>query len=255
MPISQMCFENGRKVMMNLSMTNAKDMCQDDASAILLGRRSKGGTGAVHFKTSKTHVKRKIVTFDTTNTMPFSNIVDTVRSRYHAHKYTTQAKRMRSDNNEEEKMQMLSQSVSKWFGLEEEGGETPLSHEPSQVQPRHENRYSPTSPAFAPSSPQYKPYSPTSPAYHPISPSSPQYKPCSPTSPAFAPSSPQYKPYSPTSPAYHPISPSSPQYKPYSPTSLKDDQVDQEEESNDSSYEDDQDDQYDQETEQDSYEY
>ena len=97
-------------------------------------------------------------------------------------------------------------------------------------------QYSPTSPAYSPTSPQYSPtspaYSPTSPQYSPTSPAysptSPQYSPTSPayspTSPAYSPTSPQYSPtspaYSPTSPAY---SPTSPQYSPtspaYSPTS------------------------------------
>ncbi|EKX72538.1 DNA-directed RNA polymerase II largest subunit, putative [Theileria equi strain WA] len=100
-------------------------------------------------------------------------------------------------------------------------GYAPLS--PNPLSPAY-SPASPTSPAYSPTSPAYSPtspaYSPTSPAY---SPTSPAY---SPTSPAYSPTSPAYSPtspaYSPTSPAYSPTSPAySPTSPAYSPTSPK----------------------------------
>lgn len=190
-PISQMCFENGRKVVMNLSMVNAKDACQDDASAILLGRRSKGGTGAVHFKPADTHVKRKLAHFDTTNAMPFRNIVDTVRSR-HFSKKNTKRMRVEHEKDEEEDAEIrkaaMTQSVSTWFGIDTQDTQEdpPKAYEPSPAKKTTFAGYSPASPTYAPTSPNAVPYSPT---YVPYSPNAVPY---SPTSPVYNPSSPQF---------------------------------------------------------------
>ena len=209
-PIAQMCFENGRKVMMNLCMTNAQDTCQDDASAILLGRRSKGGTGAVHFKPKKTtHMKRKLATFSTKNTASFDNIVKRVRNHYK----TKKSHQTDQEHDPEVAQMLLHKAVETWFGMEEE--EEALAQAQPPAHPPSPKAYSPTSPAYNPQA-----YSPTSPAYNPQA--------YSPTSPNIRPHSPTFAPYSPTSPMYSQISPtyvaSSPTYVPPLPQLCSEDE-------------------------------
>ena len=253
-PIAQMCFENGRKVCMNLAMTNAVDECQDDASAILLGRRSRGGTGAVRFKPMRSITnKRKLVVFDTKDTARFTKRVQQVRASALGRK-VRKRKSPEYPSNAKDQLELQSAAVSQWLlGHDEDNTAkrpkpdanerandipSPLYTSPDVYLPaspgyanavRHTpERYSPSSPGYMPTSPaftstsRYTPerYSPSSPGYVPTSPaftSTSRYTPerYSPSSPAFTSTS-RHTPerYSPSSPGY---SPRSPKYTPYSP--------------------------------------
>ena len=46
-PIAQICFENARKAVVDLAHSAARDDCQDDTAAAVLGRTSRAGTGSV----------------------------------------------------------------------------------------------------------------------------------------------------------------------------------------------------------------
>ena len=230
-PIAQMCFENGRKVVLNLAMTNAKDTCKDDASAILLGRRSTGGTGMVKFKPTKhRNRKRKLVTFDVTNAIPFHEMAKKIKHQVKFKKRKKLAERHSSTPKDEElHSELLAASVTQW--LMSDSGK-PTQQSLAHYQPKE--AYSPTNPGIhRPVSPEYRApspvlgsptasaYTPSSPAMY--SPSSPGYDPSSPvyspSSPGYAPSSPGYAP----SPTYNPssqtiYSPTSPGYASYTST-------------------------------------
>jgi hypothetical protein len=197
-PIAQACFENGCKVVLNLSHTNAKDMCKDDASAVLLGRRSRAGTGIVQlFEEEKEKkeiaIKRPLhhfARFSTRNTLCFAALVQHVKA-----KCRTEKRRAQQKETDDEPLQqdIMAQTVIDELGLELEEEVEEFEDEPATKQSRIEQPDVVSSPAYSPSSPAYAPaYSPSSPAY----------------APAYSPSSPAYdSAYSPSSPAYAPTLP------------------------------------------------
>lgn len=236
-PVAQLCFENGRKVAMNLALKNAVDECQDDASAILLGRRSRGGTGAVKFKPmcSVTN-KRKLVVFNTKDTTCFANRVQQVRDN--ARRKQLRKRKLPDDelHDNEKNIKLQGSAISQMLFYHDDDNDKDKKDETSK-RPRTgmEDRdhaipspiymsseiYSPTSPAYTSHTPER--YCPSSPGYIPSSPvitsNMPVY---SPSSPGYAPTSPAYtntsnhtpERYSPSSPGY---TPHSPKYTPFSP--------------------------------------
>ena len=235
-PVARLCFENGRKVAMNLAMTSAVDDCQDDTSAILLGKRSKGGTGSVQFKpTRSVTTKRKLVVFDTKDTARFAKRVGQVRANARMKQLR---KRKSPDPSNENNLELQSVAISHWLlGHGDDDHNTSKRPRPDMEDKIHDipsptfmtsEIYSPTSPGYTnTSTPIPELYSPSSPGYAPTSPTytnTSTHVPelYSPSSPGYAPTSPTYtntsthvpELYSPSSPGYVPPSPT---YTPHSP--------------------------------------
>ena len=208
-PIAQMCFENGRKVVMRLAMTNATDDCKDDASAILLGRKSCGGTGSVHFKPTTTQQKRKLAMFDINHTYTFKELVK--RCRLASKHVSKQPVHNTTKNTNTDLQQAVISALINDDNDDNDNDDDEYDHDNNDnikntdkdLHYEHISKspqiYSPTSPhMYSPSSDNYniqysynnKQYSPT---IQPYSPSSPclSYLATSPTS-LYTPLSPTY---------------------------------------------------------------
>ena len=227
-PIAQMCFENGRKVVLDLARGGVVDDCQDDMSAILLGRRSRAGTGIVKFKPVVSQ-KRKLISFNTKDNMLFSQMVK--RARQTKHKPIQPCLVL---GQQEQEVQIAA--INQFLIGNPCDPHLPMVHcNTSSSMVPASPKYTPNSPSYIPSSPDYilssPPMAPNSPDYlpnsPPMAPNSPEYIPHSPPmapnspdyiphSPPMAPNSPEYIPHSP------PMAPNSPEYIPHSPPSEND---------------------------------
>ena len=214
-PIAQMCFENGRKVVMRLAMTNAVDNCEDDTSAILLGRKSHGGTGSVQFKPTHTSTKRKLATFQTNHTFTFKELVK--RCRIASKQFTKQPKQPVHDTTKNTNTDLQQAVISALINDNGDGDDDEEYNEYNEYDEYdHTTDIDTTNKdkdyQYIPCSPHI--YSPSSP--HMYSPSSDNFNIQDLYNKQHSSNSPTIQPYSPSSPclSYLPNSP----YTPLSPT-------------------------------------
>jgi hypothetical protein len=254
-PIAQICFENARKAVVDLAHNAARDDCQDDTAAAVLGRTSRAGTGSVVLLAPNTSTTKL--------SKPLKRRFAMISCK--SGSFFDQVKRMRSlakISCRNQQQHTTAPTIDAGFLLNDDTFISPTPTSPTTHQPTSAT-YRVKSPSARSNSPNYCVNSPThsSPTHQPTSPNyrvespstrsnppnncanSPSYQPKPPNdcanSPSYQPkppndcaNSPSYQPkppndcanspsYQPKSPHYPPKSPNdganSPSYQPKSP--------------------------------------